>query len=251
MKLNFKTLALLALAGMAFNASAATTAYSDGQLLLGFRATGGTGATKELVLNLGSYTTLNASNIAALGSIGTDLSATYGASWNTRADLFWGVIGINNGVSGDVFASAAQSPFGTHPGPYQNVGYFSNQAAVGLVQSVGQSYAGRTSGTNAKVAIETNTDSNPWDLALRDLGGFTSDFIDTSFSGGVATNAIDLFRYLGADAQAGNNAANVGAFTFNSSGQLAFAASAVPEPGRASLLIIGIAGAVLRRRRQA
>src|SRR5579862_3943669 len=98
MKLRKLTMALLAVAGLAFItsvANATTTSYNDGDLFLGFRATGGTGATTDYLLNIGqaSQFTTHAQFTLSLGTIANDLSATFGSNWYSRTDLLYAVVG--------------------------------------------------------------------------------------------------------------------------------------------------------------
>jgi len=92
LKSKFATL-LVASASLLAVSSASAATYVAGDLLLGFRATGGTGQTTDYIINLGSSTTIrDASAGLTLGTYGTDLVATYGAGWATRSDLYWGLI---------------------------------------------------------------------------------------------------------------------------------------------------------------
>jgi|GEM_PF-2988431 len=120
----FLLTAFLAALGLALPATAQVQA-NLGDLVLGFRATGGTGQNVNLEVNLGSVaqfqgqaagTTLLISRLAA-----TDLVATYGAGWATRTDLFWGIVGtagrIGSGPNGapvsTLWATNAQKTAGT------------------------------------------------------------------------------------------------------------------------------------------
>ena len=93
---NFFLTAFLAALGLALPAMAQVQA-NLGDLILSFRATGGAGQNVNLEVDLGSVaqfqglaagTTLSVSRLNV-----NDLIATYGASWATRTDLFWSVIG--------------------------------------------------------------------------------------------------------------------------------------------------------------
>ena len=108
----FLLTAFLAALGLALPATAQVQA-SLGDLVLGFRATGGTGQNVNLEVNLGSVsqfqgqaagTTLLISRLAA-----ADLAATYGANWATRTDLFWGIVG----TAGRISAGPNGSPVAT------------------------------------------------------------------------------------------------------------------------------------------
>jgi hypothetical protein len=92
----FYLTAILAALGLALPAVAQVQA-NTGDLILGFRATGGTGQNVNLEVNLGSVsqfqgqaagTTLSISRLSA-----ADLAATYGAAWASRTDLYWGIVG--------------------------------------------------------------------------------------------------------------------------------------------------------------
>ena len=86
--------ALVALLGLSASLGTshaqATASYSAGDLLLGFRASDGTGATKNYVVNLGSADNLSTLSTPKLfgadGAIATDLTNVFGADWNTRSD---------------------------------------------------------------------------------------------------------------------------------------------------------------------
>ena len=94
MKLTNKTLTrLLALVVAALSESRTEAASAaNGDILVGFRATGGIGSTKNLVVNIGAATSLESGD-AYLGNINADLTATYGSDWAKRKDLFWGAVG--------------------------------------------------------------------------------------------------------------------------------------------------------------
>lgn len=109
------TLAISASASIA--ATLANPASND--IFLGFRASGGTGASTSYLVNLGQYSQFSGATPGAtlslngIGDIGTDLAATFGANWNTRQDLFWGVFGVGGSGSATVYASREQSTPGT------------------------------------------------------------------------------------------------------------------------------------------
>ncbi len=115
--------AFLAVLGLSLPALAQVQS-NLGDLVLGFRATGGQGQNVNLEVNLGSVaqfqsqpagTTLVLSRLAV-----NDLIATYGASWATRSDLFWGIVGTTGRVSafgstpiGTLWATNAEPTVGT------------------------------------------------------------------------------------------------------------------------------------------
>lgn len=102
MKSLLKSTMLLGM-GTALAATSAMGAFTftNGDLILGFQATGGTGATKNVFVNLGSGVSHrdnpgNAGSPTVLGNISTTLSSVYGANWYSRTDLWFGVIGNLN-----------------------------------------------------------------------------------------------------------------------------------------------------------
>jgi hypothetical protein len=91
--------ALLGGIGAALAATSAMGAFTftNGDLIMGFQAAGGQGATKNVFFNLGAATNFrDTPNLGSLGNISTTLSATYGPNWYSRTDLWFGVIGNLN-----------------------------------------------------------------------------------------------------------------------------------------------------------
>src|SRR4051812_16953943 len=96
------TSACAVLASLIFAAPAAraTLPYNNGDLILGFRATGGTGATTNYEINLGNatlYTTASGTVTPTLGNLKADLDTIYGqgaTGWSTRGDVLWSVSGV-------------------------------------------------------------------------------------------------------------------------------------------------------------
>jgi len=85
---------LLAAATCAFSQlQAEVFTFTDGNLLLGFQATGGQGASENVFVNLGPATTLRDNpNPGTIATLNTVLTTVYGADWYTRADLWFGVV---------------------------------------------------------------------------------------------------------------------------------------------------------------
>jgi len=269
------TTKLLPLATMIAAGMVTTTAhavsYTAGDLLLGFRATGGTGANTDYVIDLGSASTFrDATSSFSIGSFGTDLSAIYGAGWATRSDLLWSVIG--GGLSGDgtntVYASAAETVFGTHANPLTR---FSNSAQAGVVTKISNTAGVSTGGylggstsfnsnplSNGSAVAEDQTAANPWAQYQFGFGSpantsafglYASPGIEGSFANGAAVSALDLYR-MATSTTAGLPGTYVGTFTINTSGQGTF--NVVPEPSSALMLGLGTAFlGFVRRRRQA
>ena len=87
--------AAIAITGMtAFTSVQAQSTYTSGDALLFFRATGGTGSDKNIQIDLGDLSAgLNAPYSIDLSASNSIVSATFGNSWWTRNDVYWGVIG--------------------------------------------------------------------------------------------------------------------------------------------------------------
>lgn len=225
------------------------TAPAAGDLFLAFRATGGQGASLSYIVNIGSDLTYrNAApgssfTIAGIGDIGADLLATYGNTWSTRSDLFWGVFGARQAVSSTVYASREQDPAGTASTAWspltQTARNSTATSIIDVVSGIG-GYTGSTSTDNSPVGIlQTNSSSeSSYNKQVSTAG--TTDFgslsqwssIEGDFGSGAAGTALDLYRI------AGTQASNLGTFTIGDTGALTFTA-AVPEPGSAALLVLG------------
>ena len=256
---------LLALAGLGIatpDAKAVTT-YSDGDILVGFHATGGTGNTKEVVVDLGSYNQFvglaaNTTFTLSVASISGDLTAAYGSPLATalaRTDLFWGAMG-NDGIT-DIFATRARTSPDTQSTPWTVQDYFTTGFAYSTVSTVGNNYAGRTSGSSTAVTTET-TATGTWTSFAPLIGQNPNNFLPTGTAGidgnAPGSSTLDLFRIDGQENGLDGPSTYLGKLTLNSTtGQFSFSNSvvAVPEPSRAILLVFGLTGVVLRRRRKA
>lgn len=83
----------------ATQAASAAFTFNNGDLILGFQATGGTGATQNVFYNLGSPIAYRDGTNpgGTIGNINSTLTNVYGADWYTRTDLYFGIIGNLNG----------------------------------------------------------------------------------------------------------------------------------------------------------
>ena len=99
-------------AGMFFSSalslSAAPFVFNDGDLILGVRASSGTGSTKNVFFNIGSATALRDNgDLGQVGSIGTTLTEVFGANWFSRTDLYFGAIANLSASATSGFGSAS------------------------------------------------------------------------------------------------------------------------------------------------
>ena len=121
-KLHYCTKVMLAVVSVALltpisHAATITPAMND--LILGFRASANPGQTLNLEVDLGNmsqfYNAAPGSIITLSGLSVQDLSATYGATWGTRTDLFWGAVATTGRSSGSMKNGVADghAPVGT------------------------------------------------------------------------------------------------------------------------------------------
>lgn len=229
-------LPLLAAAALPALAQPVTTP-SDGDIFLGFRASGGQGSGVSLLVNVGNDLTFrNATpgstlNLNALGDIGVDLTATYGANWHERSDLFWGFFGARNNANPPVYSSRAQNPAGTPAPDYNALATNARVATKNKIISVATAYLGLEATPNSTVAGVQNNALNDGSYNFQVTGGTTSfgtlsqwTNIEDSFGSGAAGTALDLFRLSGTT-QKGDTVTRLGTFSINSGGALSFTAA--------------------------
>jgi len=223
--------ALVALGVVAFATPSQAATYNAGDLILGFRVTGGTGSGSDLLVNLGSSTTYRdlSSNSLNLTNIATDLASTYGASWYDRTDLSFGIAGVftnislgnggvnNNGDPGQtLYFSKSRLATGTEGSAQSSVqSNYSNTnfgTASGQMKSLGSTgYATATaSSNNSRVAIVSSSGSSSWStytnpvsgLDFGVIDGVEQNFASGSWQGGTfgsvsnVEGVLDLYRYL-------------------------------------------------------
>jgi hypothetical protein len=251
-----KATTLLAAAGIALFTSAVKAdalTYNDGDLLIGFYATGGTGATKDIVVNIGAAATFRDATgdfSINLGNLGADLTATFGSNWSTRADLFWGVVGAvqDTPVNGDgiwtLYAGKAEATIGVQGIGYNRGSVSTQSAPASKIAQVGNTYeTNYTSTANSSVtAIQNTSDANSYAF-YQSNGGFTSfayfNNAAGTFASGTSGTALDLFR-MPTGSSSGPKGTYEGTFHIDNTGSVSYttAPTPVPEPGT---VFIGIA----------
>ncbi len=266
------TVAALLLAGM----SAPVFAQSNGDLILGFTASSGTGAATDIEVDLGA-----ASNYAAaltpgtynLTNLNSDLTSTYG-SWASDSNLSFAIFGSeafgagnSSGPSKSLWASYSPYTAGT-PG-YVTGPAAGNSSANSNIVGIYGGFTNGTSlsditGTTASLGSNTVTFTGT-SIGTSTQGSMTNLGAGTNFSmpstvtnlfSTTPTGSEELF-YLKGNLAAGTTSADIQGvngltsyFTVNSNGALTF--TVVPEPSTYAALI-GIAAlgyALLRRRRE-
>ncbi|MFN7562291.1 MAG: PEP-CTERM sorting domain-containing protein [Prosthecobacter sp.] len=264
-------LTMLAVAGMTLFASQANaTTYVAGDLLLGFRASGGQGSSENLIVNLGQADTVYrdaVANITSVVDIGTLLTTTYGANWSSRGDLFWGIAGARTGASigsavdGDPirtnYLTAAQTT--VNPGTQSSTAWeIAGSTSRGSVANAIIGLAGNFEAFSAAVtntAVLPSGTGSTWSSNNNGSSSFTlAGTVEGNFGAGAAGTALDLYRILHTTSGASpTGTVGVGSFegtfTISNAGVVGFAVTAVPEPSRALLAGLGLAGIAFRRRR--
>lgn len=215
--------------------AAPVTAPAAGDLFLGFRSSGGTGGGKAYIVNIGNdsaFRNASAGTTLNLGSIGADLTSTFGANWQTRGDLFWGIFGTRNQTNPVTYSSRAQSPLGTPSPGFAAQSLVARSSTNTQLISVITAYSTLEATTNnAKAAVQTNSaTSASYNYQVATEG--TTDFgslsgwsnIEGSFGGGTGGTALDLFRYSGNTTTGIDSATRLGALYINNTGALSFLA---------------------------
>ncbi|MEI6490913.1 MAG: PEP-CTERM sorting domain-containing protein [Verrucomicrobiota bacterium] len=228
--------AIALLAAVAISASQARAAtYNAGDLIMGFRATGGIGSSSNVLVDLGSainFRDLGAANLINITSVGTDLDATFGitagnsVAWYDRTDLSFGVVGVYSSASsgavtsGDpvrtLYASQTRTAVGTvgsansaTPGSPTAISSTNQGTSAGNMISLASTFTNQAaSGNNTAVAI-TGAGTNTWTSftsGTTDFAAFNpgveQTFGNGTWSGGTygsVTNvegAVDLYRIL-------------------------------------------------------
>lgn len=257
MKLTSRLATLLVASASLLAVSAASAAtYAAGDLLLGFRATGGTGATTDYIINLGSSTTFRgAAAGTSLGTYGTDLVATYGSNWASRSDLYWGVITmrqsyvlpytvVNGDPEGTIYASFNQSVSTA----VLNTGGTSYLGLAGqFVNLTGGSIS--VNASNAAFSLAADVVPQIWSAQMNGAGSFGGNLpeIEHAMSSGNTLGVNRYLRTVTGDTYGGTvgNPNLVNTIGINAT---TGAISVIPEPSSALLGLLG-ALPLLRRRR--
>lgn len=226
--------------------------YTDGDLLLGFRASGGQGATEDYVVNIGNasqYTGAAAMTVDLGGEILTDLEAIFGEDWKTRADVSWSISGVQFIAAGSfpnrtLFASKAQSVAGTQSAPWSRATLSTQGPPALKIQAMGTpGYSnGTVAGTPGQTESTFSTKGLRQDTGAQNSyasympGGSNSTAgsafsyfvngalgIENTFANGTASSVVDLYQINTATAaQVGQPGILVGSFRMTDSGQLLF-----------------------------
>lgn len=213
----------------------------SGDLYLAFRASGGDGGADSYLIKLGASTTFrNAAlgssfTVTGLGDIAADLTTKYGATWNTRGDVLWGIFGVSAGANPSLYASRNRSPVTAIATAWPALDLTGRGTTSSQITSVLEGiggYKGREATANSTVAtFQPNAlAASSYNYQVGSAG--TTDFGSTSswtsiegdFGSGTSGTALDLFRI------ASTGVTRVGSFTVSNAGIVVFKAPPTLAP---------------------
>lgn len=248
-KTNILMTSILALAGMALLSQSAlatsvVVSYTDGDLFLGFRATGGTGSSSDYLVDIGQPSQFDHSLTLSLGNIFADLSATFGPTWYSRTDLLYAVVG-GNITGGPNYTDAWNTLYATTLSATPWPCNFNQGDTSSLTDSMGNAYTNNNSTANSPLGIiQTAAGNNSY--ATFQPGGANSGAISFQTWNATIEGNVSQSLYLDKMLEGSNNPGNVlGSFvivsnTNTSTANLVFTSS-VPEPSTYAMLGLGCA----------
>jgi hypothetical protein len=229
-----------------YSTSAAPASYSAGNIFIGFRASGGTGAANSYLLNLGNFGTFPILKAGAtpveLFDVGSSLATVFGNDWFTRGQVTWGIFGMTASARVPVYSSTSDeraatpvtvafgglsTPFSSYTGMGANY-----NAAIG-----NGAYTGTSAGVLGN-GVVTGTGSGTWAFHIAKAADF--DVYNSTLEAGVAT---DLEFY----STSATRATKLTQFDISSSGVI----SVVPEPSTYALFGFGALLLIVAYRRKA
>jgi hypothetical protein len=281
MKLStLKSLSLALVAGTALTAitpaQAQNSNFALGDIVMGFRATGGTGSDTLVYVALGGATTFRdtTGNFLNIRNVGSTLTATYGASWFDRTDLFFGAVGVRSNasvgaaVAGDptrtIYATRERSAVGNIGSSASTPWFISSSGGMSFGSSDVLALSQRfNQDFTTSVATVLTSSTNNWStftVGTTDFrafnGGVESAFDANAFgsfgAAGTVEGAVDLYRILATTTGANptgtlRTGSYEGTFTINSGGDISFVA--VPEPASIAFLTLAAIAVIAIRRR--
>lgn len=256
--MKIKALAVLAVLSAGAVAHATSFNYTDGDFLVGFNATSGTGNATNLVIDLGNipFTSPAPTGGTALSlNISADLTAVYGSQWTNNSTLTYGIIGAFANDSFDKFGTpnAANTLYASADSSASAwaLDYPSSLASpVGNLQLVANqmaqdSYTGNQFGILDGAIRMAKSETYSWDNVI------SSGYVGNYFQGSVVTGVgsyLTIYQLYPSFDNAGNDAPVFGAASLSSTGQLVI--TTVPEPSTYALMGLGALLFIIAYRRK-
>jgi len=271
-----KTTLAAAIATALFSSSSmaqSSTTYAQGDFLLGFRATGGTGAASNVLVDIGpgsGFLTSTTPVTFSLSNLDASLNATFGSGWTTRSDVFWSVAGADASSNSTVYITAPETVGGGEATPWNGLGTSLQTGVRNKINTEGgipntSGYNFYTPNVNPNGAgpavIEGQTDTNSYGSYMP--GGTTANSgpapgtsyaefnptIEGTFANGTGGIKLDLIKLTSATG-VDNPGTDLGDFTISNSGVLTWTpdsleVSAIPEPSVTVLGTLGALGVIL------
>jgi len=228
-------LIVLAATALLAQSTKAQGVWNQDDLILGVRATGGTGASLNYEIDLGSVLSLGPGATTFNSHIGSDLSTVFGANWLTRSDLFWSVSAVQytTGGTDPRFTTYFTQPLLASPGAYGqaalatpaghvnsqvsalNGGFRSTDFLVGPAGGVSAPGAGTVSASLAN------------SYSSQVVGVNSTSYSSFPFGEANPNTALDFYRFAPSDT---SRLLQTGMFSFDANGGFHFDAIVVPEP---------------------
>jgi hypothetical protein len=265
--------------------------FTNGDLILGFQATSGQGASQNVFFNLGAGTyhrdnpghafgdatsgnnPFGTTGQTAIGNVGATLTLVYGASWYTRTDLWFGVVGNLNqqpntgvgsrpAVNGDpsrtfylstpaaTVADGVLYAPGTFTSGALGIGGGNLSGLEGVLPGLTTQGDGAAILSQSTQPVEWNNSWSTWNPTPGAAFGVFTGGIQQNFGKSEDTTFVDLQRVLSTNTNASPTGVIGGGtyettFGISSNGNV----FAIPEPSAGILTILAGAGLVFRRRR--
>jgi hypothetical protein len=247
--------------------------YNSGDLLMGFWATSGNGASQDYLIDLGQVSqfegftpgqsvTFLSSTTSAIGNIDADLKATFGNNWYDDPNLYWGTTAIKE--SGDppdtMYVSIGETTPGTVQAGWSAALATTQVGPVNRDQGIADEFPNLLSTTNSSVAeVQSDGVQNSWESYMYAGGvsganttsGNTFSYFNGSIGGAFDNSSLaagddplDLYQLKTGTSPTSNY---VGTFTIDDSGDIEFTdgpPAVVPEPATYGMLFWGL-GALL------
>lgn len=262
--------AILSLAGALVTSLSAEAVLvpnpQPGDIFLGFRASGGEGASVSYLINLGPDTQFRNATpgssfiLGDLGNIAADLVALFSSEdldWFEREDLHWGIFGTRKSASSSVYGSKERLDINTPGTPWIALSTTQRNGTANEIIAVVEGlngYKGRSATANSPVATIQNNFPGEASYNFQVGTTGTTDFgslsqwtsIEGDFGDGTAGTVLDLFRL--ASSSGVDTSTWIGSFSISDTGVITF--TAVPEPSVYAFLAVAATIAVVLRHRR-